>query len=417
LGTSTTEASQGEVIAQAPVSAPEQPREHATQVSPSAPATPKPAGPSFTGTTVNRANKPAKPEAPIRAWNFRDIASAVEQTGPIDEPHDSGESDVTVTAADDASDIAAPPLEVSSQAAPSAPQQSHEDAALTPSAESAPEPPGGTVTDAATSIAHTPGKLDARYRPWTMSAGELAAEEERTGKEPAGDDHLSLSAKIDVRSAEQASQAGAAVSPSSYDAPRSQGSALSSTTTVPVGTKPRRGRVSPTVVAIMAVVFLLAALGIGFVALNQKSTTGQWHSRYQSQVAANSALQARTAVLSKDLTSARAAITSLNSNTSALNGQIKSLQIQLSSTSSAQQKAFTKTPLFGQISTEAVTAANEASVCAGEMGSLQTEINDDIANPTHKDPLLQGNTRTANLVCTVARQDNQQLQATLHSAR
>jgi len=51
------------------------------------------------------------------------------------------------------------------------------------------------------------------------------------------------------------------------------------------------------------------------------------------------------------------------------------------------------------------------------MGSLQTEINDDLANPTHKDPLLQGNTHNANLVCTVARQDNQQLQATLRSVR
>jgi hypothetical protein len=50
------------------------------------------------------------------------------------------------------------------------------------------------------------------------------------------------------------------------------------------------------------------------------------------------------------------------------------------------------------------------------MGSLQTEITDDIANPSHKDPLLQGNTKTANLVCGVARQDDQQLQTTLHNA-
>ena len=157
-----------------------------------------------------------------------------------------------------------------------------------------------------------------------------------------------------------------------------------------VGTKPRRVRVSPGAIAILALVFLLAALGTGFVALNQKSTTGQWHSRYQSQVVVNRALRHATTALSKDLVSARGAITFLNSNTSALNRQIKSLQTQLSSASSARQKAFAKSPLFGQISSEAVTAANEASVCAGEIGSLQTEINDDLANPTHKDPLLQG---------------------------
>jgi hypothetical protein len=425
--TNEAETSQPEVTSQAPVSAPEQPREPARGVSPSASAAPQPVGPTFTGTTVNRANKPAKPDAPIRAWNFRDIASAVEEPSPTDKPHDVADPDVTAMAGDDASDTETPPLEVTSHAAPSAPQQTDEEVTVSPSADSAPEPGDGTVLETATSIAHKPGKLDARYRPWTMSAGELAAEKEEAGKELATDAHLSPSARPEVRSSEQASQAGPArnhetgqvvtASASLYDAPKSQSSAISSATTVSVGTKPRRARVSPAVIAVLALVFLLAALGTGFVALNQKSTTGQWHSRYQSQVVANRALSARNDVLSKDLASARAAITSLNSNTSALNGQIKSLQIQLSSASSAQQKAFAKTPLFGQISSEAVTAANEASVCAGEMGSLQTEINDDLANPTHKDPLLQGNTRTANLVCTVARQDNQQLQATLHSAR
>jgi hypothetical protein len=415
--TNGAETSQLEVTSQAPVAAPEQPHERATEVTPAASTAVKPVGPSFAGTTVNRANKPGKPEAPIRAWNFRDIASAVEEPSATHEQHDSADPDVVVMAGDDTSDTDAFRHEVTSHAAPSAPEQSHEDRAASPSAESAPEPANGTAPQTATSIVHKPGKLDARYRPWTMSAGELATKEEEARSELAADGHLSPSAETELRSAEQVSPTATTASPSPYNVPRSQGSALSSTTTVSVGTKPRRVRVSPGAIAILALVFLLAALGTGFVALNQKSTTGQWHSRYQSQVVVNRALSARNDALSKDLVSARGAITFLNSNTSALNRQIKSLQTQLSSASSAQQKAFAKSPLFGQISSEAVTAANEASVCAGEMGSLQTEINDDLANPTHKDPLLQGNTHNANLVCTVARQDNQQLQATLRSVR
>ena len=417
LETNGAETSQLEVTSQAPVAAPEQPHERATEVTPAASTAVKPVGPSFAGTTVNRANKPGKPEAPIRAWNFRDIASAVEEPSATHEQHDSADPDVVVMAGDDTSDTDAFRHEVTSHAAPSAPEQSHEDRAASPSAESAPEPANGTAPQTATSIVHKPGKLDARYRPWTMSAGELATKEEEARSELAADGHLSPSAETELRSAEQVSPTATTASPSPYNVPRSQGSALSSTTTVSVGTKPRRVRVSPGAIAILALVFLLAALGTGFVALNQKSTTGQWHSRYQSQVVVNRALSARNDALSKDLVSARGAITFLNSNTSALNRQIKSLQTQLSSASSAQQKAFAKSPLFGQISSEAVTAANEASVCAGEMGSLQTEINDDLANPTHKDPLLQGNTHNANLVCTVARQDNQQLQATLRSVR
>ena len=112
--TNEAETSQPEVTSQAPVSAPEQPREPARGVSLSASAAPQPVGLTFTGTTVNRANKPAKPDAPIRAWNFRDIASAVEEPSPTDKPHDVADPDVTAMAGDDASDTETPPLEVTS---------------------------------------------------------------------------------------------------------------------------------------------------------------------------------------------------------------------------------------------------------------------------------------------------------------
>jgi hypothetical protein len=384
------------------VSAPEQSRERATEVSPSASAAPKPVGPTFAGTTVNRANKPTKPDAPIRAWNFRDIASAVAEPSPIDKPHESEDSEVTVIAGDDASDTDAPPLEVTLHTSTSAPEQPDEDTAASPSADSAPEPPARTVPETAIILPHKPGKLDARYRPWTMSAGELAAEKEEAevvaGQATAADAHLSPSS-------------------SPLDGmPRFQAGALSSATTIPGGKKALRGRVSPTVVTILALVFLLTTLGTGFVAIRQNSAARQWRQYDHSAVAFALSLSTRNAVLTRDLASVRANIAILSSQKAELTGQVKNLQEKLSSGASATRKAFEHSPLFTQITTEAVTAANEASVCAGEMGPLQTEINVDLANPTHKDPLLQGNTRTANLVCTVARQDNQQLQATLRSA-
>ncbi len=398
------ETSPREVTLPAPVSASEQPRERATEVSPSASAAPKPVGPTFARTTVNRANQPTKPDAPIRAWNFRDIASAVAEPSPIDKPHESADPEVTVIAGDDASDTDAPPLEVTLHAATSAPERPDEDTAASLSADSAPEPPDRTVPETAMIIAHKPGKLDARYRPWTMSADELAAEKEEAETEevaagqPTADAHLSPSS-------------------SPLDGmPRFQTGAFSSATTMSNGKKALRGRVSPTVVAILALVFLLTTLGTGFVAVRQNAATRQWRQYDHSAVAFDLSLSTRNAVLTRDLASVRANIAILKSQNAELTGQVKNLQAKLSSGASAAQKAFEHSPLFTQITTEAVTAANEASVCAGEMGPLQTEINDDLANPTHKDPLLQGNTRTVNLTCTVARQDNQQLQATLRSA-
>ncbi len=416
----TAETPQPRVTPQAPTAAPNQQQVRPPVATPSPDSAPKPAGPSFTGTTVARATKPAKPESPIRAWNFRDIATAFEEPTATGEPHDSVGPSASATPADDTSDAGAPSVEAASQATPSAPEQSPE-AAAPPAADSEPEPTGTNLAEAATAIAHKPGKLDARYRPWTMSAGELAAETEEPLEPPAADALVSPSVSPDVPD-EEATRAAAppgpetgqavTASPSPYSA-SSEVPAFSSSTTMSAGTKPRRDRFSPRVVGVLALVFLLTTLAAGFIALKQSSSARQWRQYDHSAAAFDLSLSTRNGVLARELATARATIASQNS---ALNGQIKSLEIQLSSALNSKQKAFAKTPLFTQIASQALTASNEASVCAGEMGSLQTEITDDIANPSHKDPLLQGNTKTANLVCGVARQDDQQLQTTLHNA-
>jgi hypothetical protein len=157
-------------------------------------------------------------------------------------------------------------------------------------------------------------------------------------------------------------------------------------------------------------VFLLAALGTGFVALRQNTAAGQWRQRDRNAVALNRTLSTRNDELSRDLVSAHAAVVSLNSQTSKLSGQVKSLQIQLSSAASANGKVLARTALLTQLTKEAGTVSSELSMCAGDMNSLQTEIANDLSNLSHKDPLLQSNTRTASQVCASAQLGNQQLQ-------
>jgi hypothetical protein len=72
-----------------------------------------------------------------------------------------------------------------------------------------------------------------------------------------------------------------------------------------------------------------------------------------------------------------------------------------------------RSALLTQLTNEAGTVSSELSMCVGETNSLQTEIGKDLVNPSHKDPLLQSNLRTASQVCASAQQGNRQLQSTL----
>jgi len=208
------------------------------------------------------------------------------------------------------------------------------------------------------------------------------------------------------------------MSPAAYSEPAGAPAAFTNTT-MPVGEtreSRRRSRVSPAILAVLAAVFLLAALGTGFLAVKQASTARQWRQRDRNEVALNRGLSARDSVLAKDLASTQAAITSLNSRTSKLNGQVKSLQAQLSAVASANRKALNHNGLLGQLTNQASTVSNELSTCVGDMSSLQTEINNDLSKPSYKDPHLQSNTHSADQVCTTARQESQQLQSTLSGA-
>jgi hypothetical protein len=510
-------------------------------VSPSAHIAPTLDVPKPTTSGTINADEPDKLAARYRSWNFRDIAAAAEQAKPVDEPPSSAElgspSVPEVLPGDQTTDGETPQDLSTKQAPVPAPEQPVEQAVTaSPSAHIAPtlavpthtasatvnaDRPGKLdaryrpwtlraaelvseedSTDATTVDADRPGRLDARYRPWTLSAAELVAEEEKpvdeaprpvvttspsaygsptsagpasadtttmgtadkpakldaryqrwtlrdTGRvaeqaklvdKPAASVDLSSDTTPEVRSDEQTSDAETphdqmtspaepapapqepeeqvvTVPPSLYIAPTSVPTFTNVTTILGETKKSRRLlRVSPTVVGILALVFLLAALGTGFVALRQNSSARQWRQHDQNAVALNHALSTRNDVLSRDLASARAAVTSLNSQTSELSGQVKGLQIKLSSTASANGRALARTALLTQLTKEAGTVSSELSMCVGEMNSLQTEIANDLSNLSHKDPLLQSNTRTASQVCASAQLGNQQLQTTLHGA-
>jgi preprotein translocase subunit SecG len=211
---------------------------------------------------------------------------------------------------------------------------------------------------------------------------------------------------------QQPEEQAATVSPTAYRAPTFASPGFTDTTMMLGETKKSRRRLR-VLVATLAAVFFVATLGTGFVALKQSKAAGQWRQHDQSEVALDHALLTRNDALSTELVLAHSTVASLHSQTSELNGQIKSLQVQLSSVTNAKAKLVNWSALLTQLTKEAGTVSNELSMCVGETNSLQTEIGKDLSNPSHKDPLLQSNTRTTSQVCATAQQGNRKLQSTL----
>jgi hypothetical protein len=481
-----------------------QPEEHAAIVSPSASSTPEPAGPTFTDATPINAGKPGKLDARYRPWTLRDTELAVEETKLVDEPPASSDLSSPTTpevrSGDQTSDAMTLRRQVTRQAEPaSVPQQPEEHAvSVTPSANGAPTSVPRFTDTTATRRAAKPGKIEPRYRPWTLrdshvsaeeaqavaeaavsaeeaqavaeaavsaeeaqavdeaavsaeeaqavteaavSAEEaqavaeaaVSAEEAQAVAEAAVSADLSSPAMPEVRSGDQASDAmtlrrqvtaqaatapqqpeeqATTVSPTAYRAPTSASPGFTDTTMMLGETKKSRRRLR-VLVATLAAVFFVATLGSGFVALKQSKAAGQWRQHDQSEVALDHALLTRNDALSTELVLAHSTVASLHSQTSEMNGQIKSLQVQLSSVTNGKAKLVNWSALLTQLTKEAGTVSNELSMCVGETNSLQNEIGKDLSNPSHKDPLLQSNTRTTSQVCATAQQGNRKLQSTL----
>jgi chromosome segregation ATPase len=159
---------------------------------------------------------------------------------------------------------------------------------------------------------------------------------------------------------------------------------------------------------------LAATIGAGFVALKQNSAASKWRQQDQSEMALNRTLSTRNDVLSAELVSAHAAIASLNSETSKLRGQIKSLHTRLSSVANAKKGTLRRSSLLSRLDNEAGTVSTELSTCVGDMNSLHAEIDNDLPNLGHS-PFLQPDSRNASQVCATALRDNQQLQSTLRA--
>src|ERR1019366_6696412 len=202
------------------------PEEHAAIVSPSAFSTPEPAGPTFTDATPINAGKPGKLDARYRPWTLRDTELAVEETKLVDEPAASSDkpgkldaryrpwtlcdtelaveetklvdeppastelsSPTTpeVRSGDQTSDAMTLRRQVTRQAEPaSVPQQPEEHAvSVTPSANGAPTSVPRFTNTTATRRAAKPGKIEPRYRPWTLRDSPVSAEEAQAVDEAA----------------------------------------------------------------------------------------------------------------------------------------------------------------------------------------------------------------------------------------
>ena len=177
-----------------------------------------------------------------------------------------------------------------------------------------------------------------------------------------------------------------------------------------------RRRTSRAILAVLAAALLVTTLGAGFVAVKQHDSSLQWRQRDQEAAALTASLVTRNGELSRNLANVNGSVTSLNSQTSRLNNEIKSLQTQLSAAKQAQVKTFGRSVL-GQLTKEAGSVSSGLAMCVNDMNSLRTEINRDISNLRSPDPHLQPNTQNTDAWCATARQDNQQLQLTLSKAR
>src|ERR1039458_3398048 len=168
-----------------------QPEEHAAIVSPSASSTPEPAGPTFTDATPINAGKPGKLDARYRPWTLRDTELAVEETKLVDEPPASTDLSSPTTpevrSGDQTSDAMTLRRQVTRQAEPaSVPQQPEEHAvSVTPSANGAPTSVPRFTNTTATRRAAKPGKIEPRYRPWTLRDSHVSAEEAQAVDEAA----------------------------------------------------------------------------------------------------------------------------------------------------------------------------------------------------------------------------------------
>jgi len=178
-----------------------------------------------------------------------------------------------------------------------------------------------------------------------------------------------------------------------------------------VGSRPKR-RTRSVLVAALVVLVLIAALGAGFVALKQNTSTSQWRQRDNNEVALNQSLTTRDSVLATTLVADHTQVTSLDAKTAKLNGQVASLQAQLA----AKDKTLGRS-VIGRLTSEAATVSTGISTCGADMSSLRTEINSDLLNPRSKDPHLRTNTQAADGACAAALQDSLRLQSALRGAQ
>ena len=425
-------------------SPPGQPLGQAVTAWPGAYGVPAFAGPLFTGFTTLAKDEAVALDAAHQAGTGSDTESAGEEAKQLEETPALVELDSPGTPEDrpveETSDAGTPPDEEQAEPAPAAEQPAEEAVTVRPGAYSASISAAAPFTDATTTAedveAGEAGELEAAQQAGTEGDTESAAEEAKQLDEVPAGAELDSPGTAEVRpveevsdtetahdqdraepapAAEQPVEEAATVSEAASSAPMSAAAAFSDTTAMLGETRKSRRR-SPAVVAILAAVFLVAALGAGFVAVKQTTASRQWRQRDQKEVALNHGLSTRDGVLSNDLTSTHAAITFLNSQTSKLNGQVKSLQTQLSAVAAANRKALDHNGLLTQLTNQASTVSNELSMCVGDVSSLRTEIDSDLSKPSYKDARLQPNMHIADQVCATARQDNQQLRSSLSGA-
>jgi hypothetical protein len=423
---------------------PGQPLGQAVTTWPGAYGVPAFAGPLFTGFTTLAKDEAVALDAAHQAGTGSDTESAGEEAKQLEETPALVELDSPGTPEDrpveETSDAGTPPDEEQAEPAPAAEQPAEEAVTVRPGAYSASISAAAPFTDATTTAedveAGEAGELEAAQQAGTEGDTESAAEEAKQLDEVPAGAELDSPGTAEVRpveevsdtetahdqdraepapAAEQPVEEAATVSEAASSAPMSAAAAFSDTTAMLGETRKSRRR-SPAVVAILAAVFLVAALGAGFVAVKQTTASRQWRQRDQKEVALNHGLSTRDGVLSNDLTSTHAAITFLNSQTSKLNGQVKSLQTQLSAVAAANRKALDHNGLLTQLTNQASTVSNELSMCVGDVSSLRTEIDSDLSKPSYKDARLQPNMHIADQVCATARQDNQQLRSSLSGA-
>jgi hypothetical protein len=101
---------------------------------------------------------------------------------------------------------------------------------------------------------------------------------------------------------------------------------------------------------------------------------------------------------------------------SSLNGQVGTLNTQLSAQATAKEKALDQNTVLTQLVNQESSVSTELNTCVTDLQTFITTVGTDLGNGNYYDPYLSSESSTASTDCNQAQSANQALQSSLSGA-